>query len=49
MIWEKQFFAMNLWVRLDKDTYRIFINAESGMEENVEKMKNVESIYQDVI
>ena len=34
---------------LDKDTYRIFINADSGMEEKVEKMNNVESIYKDVI
>ncbi len=34
---------------LDKDTYRIFINADSGMEEKVEKMNNVESIFQDVI
>ncbi len=34
---------------LDQDTYRIFINAESGMEEDVEKMKNAESIYEDVI
>ena len=46
---EKQFFAMNLWVRLDKDTYRIFINAESGTEEKVEKMNNAESIFQDVV
>ena len=34
---------------LDQDTYRIFINAETGMEENVEKMKNAEAIYEDVI
>ena len=34
---------------LDQDTYRIFINADSGMEEDVEKMKNAESIYEDVI
>ena len=34
---------------LDKDTYRIFINADSGMKENVEKMNNVESIYKEVI
>lgn len=34
---------------LDHDTYRIFINAETGMEEKVEKMKNAEPIYADVI
>ena len=34
---------------LDQDTYRIFINAETGMEENVEKMKNAEPIYNDVV
>lgn len=34
---------------LGEDTYRIFINAETGMEEDVEKLKNAESVYQDVI
>lgn len=34
---------------LDKDTYRIFINAESGIEEKVEKMKNAEPIYEKVV
>lgn len=34
---------------LDNDTYRIFINADTGTEEKVEKMKNVEPIYQDVV
>jgi spore germination protein len=31
------------------DTYRIFINAKSGIEEEVEKLKNAEAIYEDVI
>ena len=34
---------------LDQDTYRIFINADSGMEEDVEKMKNAEPIYEDLV
>ncbi|MCQ6273857.1 germination protein YpeB [Bacillus sp. V3B] len=34
---------------LDKDTYRIFINADSGMEEKVEKMNNVEPLYEKVV
>ncbi|WP_428908955.1 germination protein YpeB [Niallia sp. Krafla_26] len=34
---------------LDNDTYRIFINAETGHEEKVEKMKNAEPIYQDLV
>lgn len=34
---------------LDNDTYRIFINADTGMEEKVEKMKNAEPIYEDII
>lgn len=34
---------------LGDDTYRIFINAETGHEEIVEKLKNAEPIYEDVI
>lgn len=34
---------------LDKDTYRIFINAKTGHEEKVEKMKNAEPIYEDLV
>lgn len=30
---------------IDQDTYRIFINAESGREEQVEKLQNPEPIY----
>lgn len=30
---------------IDNDTYRIFINAEDGMEEKVEKLKNAEPVY----
>ncbi|MGG3470806.1 germination protein YpeB [Neobacillus pocheonensis] len=34
---------------LGDDTYRIFINAKNGMEEKVEKLKNAEAVYEDVI
>ncbi|MFE8695634.1 germination protein YpeB [Cytobacillus sp. FJAT-53684] len=34
---------------LGDDTYRIFINAEDGMEEKVEKLKNAEQIFEDVV
>ncbi len=30
---------------IDNDTYRIFINAENGFEEKVEKLKNAEPVY----
>ena len=40
---------MNLWELLIKIPIRIFINAETGMEEKVEKMKNAEPIYEDVV
>lgn len=33
---------------LENDTYRIFINAENGIEETIEKLKNAEPIYEDV-
>ncbi len=31
------------------DTYRIFINAKNGIEEDVEKLKNAEAVYNDVL
>lgn len=34
---------------LDNDTYRIYINAETGLEEKVEKLHNAEPIYEDVL
>ncbi|RLQ95078.1 germination protein YpeB [Falsibacillus albus] len=34
---------------LGKDTYRIFINANDGTEEKVEKLKNAEPIYRDLV
>ncbi len=34
---------------IGNDTYRIFINAKNGYEEEVEKLKNTEKIYEDVI
>ncbi|KUP07796.1 sporulation protein [Bacillus coahuilensis m2-6] len=34
---------------LGNDTYRIFINSESGIEEKVEKLQNAEPIYNDVL
>jgi spore germination protein len=33
---------------INKDTYRIFINAENGSEEKIEKLKNPEPIFQEV-
>lgn len=34
---------------IGEDSYRIFINAQSGLEEEVEKLKNAEAIYKDVL
>lgn len=34
---------------LNDETYRIFINADNGNEEKVEKLQNAEPIYEDVI
>jgi spore germination protein len=34
---------------IDDDTYRIFINAVDGTEEEVEKLKNAEEVYDEVI
>ena len=34
---------------IGEDTYRIFINANNGNEEEVEKLKNAEAIYEDVL
>lgn len=34
---------------MGEDTYRIFINADNGQEEKVEKLKNAEDISEDVI
>lgn len=34
---------------IGEDTYRIFINAKSGIEEKVEKLKNAEAVYEDVL
>ncbi len=34
---------------LGNDTYRIFINAETGIEEKVEKLKNAEPIYEEIV
>jgi spore germination protein len=33
---------------INEDTYRIYINAENGYEEKVEKLKNAEPIFQDM-
>ncbi|TXC93312.1 germination protein YpeB [Metabacillus litoralis] len=33
---------------IDNDTYRIFIDAENGTEEKIEKLKNPEPIFQEV-
>ncbi|KAB2333707.1 germination protein YpeB [Bacillus mesophilum] len=34
---------------LGEDTYRIYINADTGMEEKVDKLKNAEPVYEDVL
>jgi spore germination protein len=34
---------------LGDDTYRIFINANSGIEEKVDKLENAEEVYEDVV
>ncbi|WP_413309133.1 germination protein YpeB [Bacillus sp. 1P10SD] len=34
---------------IGNDTYRIFINAVSGVEEEVEKLNNAEAVYEDVL
>ncbi|MBO0994739.1 germination protein YpeB [Bacillus sp. SD088] len=34
---------------MNNDTYRIFINAETGMEEKVDKLQNAEPLYEDVL
>ncbi|UAC47093.1 germination protein YpeB [Bacillus aquiflavi] len=34
---------------LGNDTYRIFINAENGGEEKIEKLQNAEPIFEDVV
>ena len=34
---------------IGEDTYRIFINAKNGFEEQVDKLKNAEAIYEDVL
>ncbi|MCJ8006693.1 germination protein YpeB [Lederbergia wuyishanensis] len=34
---------------MDHDTYRMYINADNGIEEKVEKLKNAEPIYEETI
>ncbi|MBS4209750.1 germination protein YpeB [Bacillus sp. FJAT-50079] len=34
---------------MDDDTYRLYINAENGIEEKVEKLQNAETVYEDII
>lgn len=34
---------------IEDDTYRIFINAIDGVEEEVEKLKNAEEVYDEVV
>ena len=34
---------------LGNDTFRIYINAEDGTEEKVEKLHNAEHVYEDVV
>lgn len=46
---KKEVLCYEFFGTLGDDTYRIFINAESGHEEKVEKLKNAEPIYEDVL
>ena len=34
---------------INNDTYRIFINANNGQEEKVEKLKNSEPVYDNIL
>lgn len=34
---------------MNNDTYRIYINAENGIEEKIEKLQNAEPIYEDLV
>ncbi|MBM6619888.1 germination protein YpeB [Bacillus suaedaesalsae] len=42
---EKEVLCYEFLGTIDNDTYRIFINAETGQEEKVEKFKNPETVY----
>lgn len=42
---EKEVLCHEFLGTIDNDTYRIFINAETGHEEKVEKFKNPEAVY----
>lgn len=35
--------------QMNDDTYRVYINAETGQEESVEKLQNAEPIYDDLV
>jgi spore germination protein len=34
---------------MDHDTYRVYVNAENGLEEKVEKMQNAEPLYENLM
>lgn len=41
----KEVLCYEFFGTIDNDTYRMFINADTGIEEKVEKLKNAEPIY----
>ncbi|MCJ7839443.1 germination protein YpeB [Lederbergia sp. NSJ-179] len=45
----KEVFCHEFIGTMGNDTYRIYINAETGTEEKVEKLQNAESLYEDVV
>ncbi|GIN59455.1 germination protein YpeB [Lederbergia ruris] len=45
----KDVFCHEFMGTMGNDTYRIYINAETGMEEKVEKLQNAEPLYEDVL
>ncbi|MGE6258858.1 germination protein YpeB [Heyndrickxia sporothermodurans] len=45
----KEVLCYEFYGTLNNDTYRIFINAENGNEEKVEKLKNAEKIYDNTL
>ncbi len=45
----KEVFCHEFVGTMNDDTYRIFINAKTGMEEKVEKLQNAEPLYEDVL
>lgn len=45
----EEVFCYEFLATLGNDTYRVYINAENGMEEKVEKLQNAEPIYGEIL